>query len=813
MKFSYNWLQTHIKETLPSPESISETLTHKCFEVDGIEEHSGDYVFDVKILPDRSHDAAAHRILAKEICYYLGLTYAPKQTPTIEGSFSGPLLTIEDSKASPRFMAKSIKAVHIGDSPEWLVSYLAAIGQRSINSVVDITNYILYDTGKPIHAFDVDKVVGTITTRFAKKGERVTTLDGKEIELDETVLVLADEEEPLDIAGIKGGKKAEVTKDTTSVVIVSSNFNSSLIRKTTQKVGIKTDAAKRFENGITSQLCELGLEEAVSLIVEIAGTNSTSVSTTTDIYPKKEKQYKVGVSVSEINKLLGTHLSKEDIENIFTKRVFSYSYIENTREHIVSTALAAIGKRYKRGAGVLYDAPNVFDCSSLSAFAYSECGVAIPRISVDQFVYGIETEELEEGDLLFINSGIVKSKEGTYYSQVLQKDVSESAVRTESVEWMPGTAVPMGVDHVGIYVGEGYVVHAHGSVGEVVKEPIVGSVFETGAAYKKMIFSDEGRFVVSAPFERLDIRIKEDLIDEVSKWVGTDIGISNNAREGGAGKVTKKIHYAACIRNFLKQEGFSEVMTTSFSDEGDIEIQNSVDPKKNHLRKNLHTGLLQALHKASYNSLSLGTEFDPTVRIFEIGNTFSGENTEETHVCIGVITKNKKEKKQVDQKVKETLSNLLNTLAQDSAFLEVPQVTSEVVIKDEAIGYCVIEVSIDELLLQLPEKNDFVPLVGEKTETIYQTLSVFPFITRDVAVFVPHDVPVQKLEHILSENGGELCIKIYQFDKFQKEGEQRVSYGYRLVFQAFDRTLSDGEIEPIMDSLYTELKNMGWEVR
>ncbi|MEN9852398.1 MAG: phenylalanine--tRNA ligase [Candidatus Parcubacteria bacterium] len=813
MKFSYNWLQTHIQEKLPTPEVISQTLTHKCFEVDGIEKLADDYVFDVKILPDRSHDAAAHRVLARELCYYLELTYLPQHIQDKAGVFEGPKLAIQDTQASPRFMARSITALQAKESPKWLVDSLEAIGQRSINPIVDITNYVLYDLGKPIHAFDADKIVGTITTRFAKEGETVVTLDGKYITLDSSILVLADEEGPLDIAGIKGGKKAEVTHDTTHVIIVSSNFNSSLIRKTTQKVGIKTDAARRFENGITSELCAYALEVATALTVEIAGTDKTETSINTDIYPKPEKRYKVGVSTSEINRVLGTTLSDTDIAQIFTKRGFSYVYVKNVRENIKTVATQAIGKKYKRGASVLYDAPDVFDCSSLTAYAYSESGIAIPRISVDQFVYGTDTADIEVGDILCINSGIIKSEQGTYYSQVLQKDIAECAIRTESVEWMPGTQVLLGIDHVGIYMGEGVVVHAHGAHGAVVKESIVGSVFEQGAIYKKLLFSDEGRFVVSAPFERLDIRIKEDLIDEVSKWIGTDTGTPKNTKAASVGEVTKKIHYTAHIRNFLKQEGYSEIMTTSFSDEGDIAIQNSVDPKKNHLRKNLQTGLLQALHKASYNSLSLGIEFDPTVRLFEIGNIFSGENTEETHICIGVITKNKKEKKQVEQRLKDTLSKLLNTVSEEGLSLEASQITSQVMSTDEVVGYSMIEISIDELVVQLPEKNTFVPLVGKKTDTIYQTLSVFPFITRDIAVFVPSEVDLQKLEDTLLEKGGELCTKIYQFDRFQKTGEERISFGYRLVFQVADRTLSDNEIEPIMTDIYATFSSLGWEVR
>ena len=151
--------------------------------------------------------------------------------------------------------------IKIGPSPKWLKEKLESIGQKSINNVVDATNYVMFETGQPLHAFDADKISGKkIIVRQAEKGEKITTLDNETIELDENVLVIADAKSPLALAGIKGGKKAEITNKTKTIVLESANFNAALIRNISKKIGLRTDASSRFEYGIDPNLTQEAID-------------------------------------------------------------------------------------------------------------------------------------------------------------------------------------------------------------------------------------------------------------------------------------------------------------------------------------------------------------------------------------------------------------------------------------------------------------------------------------------------------------------------------------------------------------------------
>src|SRR5690606_31681797 len=135
-----------------------------------------------------------------------------------ENSTLGFAVTVEDEKFCTRFVGTRINGVEVKESPKWLIEYLGPIGQRTINNIVDITNFVMFDLGKPMHAFDADKVSGNLVVRKAKSGEHITTLDGKKIELKDSMHVIADDKGPLAIAGIKGGNRAEVTKDTKNIL-------------------------------------------------------------------------------------------------------------------------------------------------------------------------------------------------------------------------------------------------------------------------------------------------------------------------------------------------------------------------------------------------------------------------------------------------------------------------------------------------------------------------------------------------------------------------------------------------------------------
>lgn len=813
MKYSYNWLQKHIGESVRTPIEIEAMLTACAFEVEEVVDLGDDTILDIKVLPDRSHDALSHLGMAREI---LSLYRRPGDAGLVKqfcysdidkkSTLPAPGVMIEDTKACPRFMAMTIRNIKVGPSNQEIKKLLEAIGQKSINNIVDVTNYVLYDLGKPMHVFDADKVVGTITVRFAKIGEELTTLDGKNIKLDETILVIADEQGPLSIAGIKGGTRAEVDINTTSIVIESANFSSTLLRKTSTKVGIKTDAVRRFENGITSELCEPGLLATANLILQTASTAKTEISGITDIYPRREVQYKVGVSTSEINKVLGKELSSERVRNLLAQRDFEFEE-KNVFNEVVRLAKESLDAPYKRGASVLYDAPTVFDCSSLTAYLYKEVGIAIPRIAVDQYVFSYERiGEPQLGDLLFLNTGVEKTNAGSHYSQVLGKDIAESAIRYESVEWIPGTKVETGIDHVGIYIGDGYVVQATSSVGKVLCEKISESnLFKKGYTARYIIKENESRFVVTVPFERLDIRIKEDLVDEIGKLVGTSDSKPTTTYENATiGTLDKNTYYTSLVRNLLIAEGFSEVMNSSFSMIGDTGIVNSVDPTKNKLRNDLINfgglGLTDTMLKAIYFKDFLGEE--EVIKVFEIGSVFK-DGIEKTNIIIGFTAKSKKLKKEFKSLIRETYEYLCKSIP----FISLPNAN----FLSDINGDETVEFTLDTKDIQEPDSREYFTNKDYKSNTKYQTLSNYPFITRDIAFFVPGGTDILEVENMIRENVSDLCVKFYRFDEFPKDG--KVSYGYRLIFQSFDKTLTDTEVQPYMDKVYKSLSEQGFEVR
>ncbi len=219
--------------------------------------------------------------------------------------------------------------------------------------------------------------------------------------------------------------------------------------------------------------------------------------------------YRVGLAEDEV--------SREALE----KSGFRFSVVE-PREQIVSSVKSVIGRPYKRGASVLKDAPNFFDCSSLSAWTAVESGLAIPRISIDQYVFSkrINKEDLKPGDLVFVNTGNIIHTDGTYFSQVLGKNVYEESIRRETLEYLPGTKVPEGVDHVGIYIGDGKIIHSSFSANGVTEDTLEGGKFSNVVGFGRIINDEKMRFVIEIPEDRPDLRKKENLIKELTGFVG-----------------------------------------------------------------------------------------------------------------------------------------------------------------------------------------------------------------------------------------------------------------------------------------------------
>ena len=321
MVFSYNWLKDYLKGRMPQPKKLAEILTRHSFEVSEVKKLGRDWILDVEVLPNRAGDCFSHLGIAREIAVVAGLTYCPPgpartraaRGAVPEGSFS---VEVKDKRACPRYTAWVIEGVKAGPSPRWLKERLRVCGLKSINRVVDIANYVMLETGQPLHVFDAEKLAGRkIIVRFAKKGERIVTLDGRKFNLDPNILIISDAKNPVAIAGIKGGKNPEVDKKTTRVVLESANFNSNVIRKGSKILGLRTDASLRFEHGLDPNLTEWTLQRTASLM-------GGRIAQRLDFYPQPVYPQRIKLDLGYVESLLGVKIPAKEIRKILEKLGF-----------------------------------------------------------------------------------------------------------------------------------------------------------------------------------------------------------------------------------------------------------------------------------------------------------------------------------------------------------------------------------------------------------------------------------------------------------------------------------------------------------
>lgn len=329
MKISKNWLQTYFKEKLPEDNTLWNEFTFHLCEVESIDTVNGNSILDLNILPNRAHDCLCHKGIAQELSAILDTDFVEAKAEKIYGEKTNLKVKIE-TVACRRYMARIIRNVSIKESSTILKDSLLSIGQKTINGVVDAGNFVLFDKGQPVHVFDLDKLTNEeITIRNGKEGESLTTLDGKEILLNTDIAVIADSKTPLALAGVKGGKVAEVTNDTRNILIEVANFDPVSVRKTARKQGLLTDAAKRFENNLSPELCEIGMDEVTKIILQESKTEATVVEEVVDIYPNPQVSVSIQTTVEKVNRRLGSSFTEEEIEDVFRRLGFVYEKKED----------------------------------------------------------------------------------------------------------------------------------------------------------------------------------------------------------------------------------------------------------------------------------------------------------------------------------------------------------------------------------------------------------------------------------------------------------------------------------------------------
>lgn len=664
MNISYNWLQTYFDKPLPKVNELADLINSHVFEVESIESVGKDFMMDLKVLPDRSHHALCHRGVVREIRAISGNTMTDKgKNKDFKVGSSGAIgikVEIQAKDFCKRYIAKRIDNIKIKPSPTWLKERLEAVGSRSINNIVDATNFVMLDIGQPLHAFDADKIKGAIIVRLAKKGERiellperVTSVDEKgcpiivekerTLELSESDLVIADQDGPIAIAGVKGGRRAEITNDTKNIILESANFNPVSVRRTSTRLNLRNDSSKRFENEIIPELAEEAMVQVVDLIAKL--NPEAQKKGIVDIFNTPTKSWNIKVTSSFVSDKLGVKVTDDELENILSS----------------------------------------YDCK-------------------------------------------------------IEKKGNE--------------------------------------------------------------------FIITPPLDRLDMRIREDIVDEVAKVKGYESVKSTLPPDLSAKDIVgdKTFYWSEKIKNILIDMGYSETMLYSLAPNGHFEIIYPLANDKCALRESIVQKMKDSLSANTLNADLLGLD---NIKIFEIGKVFP-KGGERTVLCMGVNMVKK-------QKGVKPSNILLDTLKElkDSAGIDL--VGSEKInIKDESFG-ATIEIPLDEFISKFSVGDtkdlNFKPLPRSQQ---YHRFSQYPFIVRDIAVFVPENIVGdgvwQAIKQGLQEaKSAELLIRSALFDVFKKDG--KVSYAYRLVFQSYEKTLTDEEVNKIMEAIYNEIKERGWMVR
>jgi phenylalanyl-tRNA synthetase beta chain len=299
-------------------------------------EYYQDYVYEIGLTPNRM-DAMSHYGVAKDVCAYLSYHEAPTSaiSPLTKTTVKEPTVKpfkviIEDQKACARYSGLVIEGVQVKEAPSWLKNRLQAIGVRSINNIVDITNYILHETGQPLHAFDAQQIEGaTVVVKKYPADTLFVTLDGTERKLAANDLMISDIQKPLCIAGVFGGLKSGVSADTKNIFLESAWFENIHVRKTSLHHGLRTDAASRFEKGVDIAGTVKVLERAAQLIQEIAGGKCSEV---VDVYPNPATKKTVVLTYAYLKKLSGKIYPTDKVKTILTS--LGFELIQETAESI-----------------------------------------------------------------------------------------------------------------------------------------------------------------------------------------------------------------------------------------------------------------------------------------------------------------------------------------------------------------------------------------------------------------------------------------------------------------------------------------------
>jgi phenylalanyl-tRNA synthetase beta chain len=319
MKVVYNWLKEFVDAKAPATD-VGARLSLSGTAIDSIEENAGGGpVLDAEVTSNRP-DCLGHYGIAREVSaiYRLPLkSPQPKLKEIAEKSADAARVEIESPDLCGRFTARVMRGVKVQPSPDWLRQRLEAIGQNSINNVVDATNYVMFELGHPLHAYDLDKLSDRrIVVRRSKPGEKLRTLDGTERALPKEICVIADGARAIGIGGVMGGAETEISFSTRNILIECAWFDPISVRRTSKTLGLRTEASYRFERGADPDMAEIASRRTAELIQQLAG--GEILAGVIDVYPRPEPRRKIKFTRKELLRVMGADIPDRDIEDILS---------------------------------------------------------------------------------------------------------------------------------------------------------------------------------------------------------------------------------------------------------------------------------------------------------------------------------------------------------------------------------------------------------------------------------------------------------------------------------------------------------------
>jgi phenylalanyl-tRNA synthetase beta chain len=316
MKLLYDWLREFVDATATAAD-LRARLALSGLAIDSIEETAAGPVLDAEVTANRP-DCLGHYGVAREVAAIYRLPVKPLEIKLKESAEKAANVTrveIDSPDLCGRYTARVLRGVKVQPSPDWLRKRIEAIGQNSINNVVDVTNYVMFELGQPLHAFDLEKLAERrIVVRRARPGEKIRTLDGAERALSKEMCVIADASRAVAIAGVMGGADSEIGFSSRNILLESAWFDPISVRRTSKSLGLRTEASYRFERGADPEMAEIASRRAAQLIAELGG--GEILTGVVDVYPRREPPVEITLARSELLRVMGADVPDRDIEGI-----------------------------------------------------------------------------------------------------------------------------------------------------------------------------------------------------------------------------------------------------------------------------------------------------------------------------------------------------------------------------------------------------------------------------------------------------------------------------------------------------------------